>query len=128
MYCIRNGKIYKVEHLRGRLYIRHGFPTEIRNGKRYAVNPADEWLCKVYESIDEAQEERRARKARARKAKERERKEYEQMMAEREPLISRLVTAAVALDVELCGVGFWTNDEIEREARRLEAIARARGL
>lgn len=77
MYCIRDGKIYEVEPLRGRLYIRHGFPTEIRNGKRYAVNPADEWICKVYESKEEAQEESRARKARSRKMKEREARRLE---------------------------------------------------
>lgn len=128
MYCLRDGKIYKVEHLRGRLYIREGLPYEERDGKRYALTPAAEWLCTVYKTIEEAEAVRKERKARKAKALAKEQKEYERMMAEREPLISRLVTAAAALDIELCGVGFWTNDEIEREARRLEAIARARGL
>ncbi len=124
-YAIRKGKVVKVAHLRGKLYIlaTKEDSIEIRDGKKYAANPADELLVspkKLYSTHAEAEQTRKSIAGINVRRREIEKQETEKLMAERDDLIEQIFKRCAELDVDCPPLGFLLPDELRGVLAEIE--------
>lgn len=128
-YAIRKGKVVRIAHLRGKLYIlaTKEDSIEIKDGKKYATNPADELLVspkKLYSTHAEAEQARKSIAGINARRREIEKQETEKLMAERNDLIEQIVKRCDELDIDCPPLGFLLPDELRGVLAEIERYGR----
>lgn len=124
-YAIRKHKVIEVVHLRGKLYCPKEKADTIREekGKKYADEELLIGSSNLFETRKEAGVTRKSRSAAKALKNQREKEELQAYLADRDRLINELMTLANSQDIELVGVGLATNEQLERDIRRLKNLA-----
>lgn len=124
-FAIRNHKIIEVVHLRGKLYcpIEQADTIREEKGKKYADEELLIGSSNLFDTRKEAGVTRKGRSAANALKKQREEERLQVYLAERDRLITELMALANSQDIELVGVGLATNEQLERDIRRLKNLA-----
>lgn len=124
-YAIRKHKVIEVVHLRGKLYYPKEKADTIReeNGKKYADEELLIGSSNLFETRKEAGVTRKSRSAAKALKTQREKEELQAYLADRDRLVNELMALANSQDIELVGVGLATNEQLERDIRRLKNLA-----
>lgn len=120
-FAIRSGEVVEVVPLRGKLYcpISKADTITTDGDKQYA---AVEWVVsdkKIFETRAEAERLNRAQSEGNRRRREKEEEEWRKYEAEREALITELLSISESKGVEIAGIGFMLNEEIREVIQRL---------
>lgn len=124
-YAIRKHKVIEVVHLRGKLYCPKEKADTIREekGKKYADEELLIGSSNLFETRKEAGATRKSRSTAKALKTQREKEELQAYLADRDRLIDELMALANSQDMELVGVGLATNEQLERDIRRLKNLA-----
>ena len=124
-YAIRNHKVIEVVPLRGKLYCAIDKMGSIRseNGKLYAD---DELLISeknIFLSKEEAETSLSHRDKEQLAKEQRDDERLQTYLADRDKLINELLSLAESRGLEISGVGFATNEQIEEAIWKLKNLS-----
>lgn len=126
-FAVRNNQVIEVVHLRGKLYVAKEKADTIiaSNNKLYAKKTADELLIsqsRLFEHPIAAERALYRDEQRRLYKQQKEDEATQKMLAQREVLIEELLLLCEQKGVEVTGIGFATNEQLEEEIYKLKFL------